>query len=122
MRLIIANIFIGAVVLAVVSFVAVKEQQENAEISATLYKHPFMVTNAVKNIKDDVKTIHSLVDEAIAHGADLDETAAKIAVLEISIQKNVETAKSLYLGDKKTAIDAEVKTKEILRFAKHVIS
>lgn len=121
MRLIIANIFIGAVVLAVVSFVAVKGQQENAEISAALYKHPFMVTNAVKNIKDDVKTIHSLVDEVIAHGADLDETAAKIAVLEISIQKNVETAKSLYLGDKKTAIDAEVKTKEILRFAKHVI-
>lgn len=36
-----------------------------------------MVSNAVKNIKDDIKTVHSLVDEAIAHGGDLDEICGK---------------------------------------------
>lgn len=121
LKLIIANIFIGAVVLSVVSLVAVKEQSRIAEISATLYKHPFMVTNAVKNIKDDIKTAHALVDEAISHGADLDETAVKISVLESSVQKNIQIVKNLYLGDKKTALDVEVKSNEIIKFAKHVI-
>ena len=121
LKLIIANIFIGAIILVVVSFVAIKEQREITEISHAIYEHPFMVTNAVKNIRDDIKTIHSLVDEAVEHGGNLDEIEAKISVLEISIQKNTETVKNLYLGDKKTALDVEIKSKEILKFAKHVV-
>ena len=86
---------IGAIVLAVVSLYAITEQNRTTEISTALYEHPFMVTNADKNIKDDVKTIHSVVDDAIAHGGDLDEAVAKISVLETSIQKNVQIVKKL---------------------------
>lgn len=73
---------------------------ELAGMTEKLYRHPFTVTNSIREIKSGSEEIRKLLYQIVIFPEHIDSIHKLIDSLDLSIYRNIELAKERYLGDK----------------------
>ncbi len=115
---IIISFSITIILIILLGVVSIVKMMELSELTQKLYKHPFTVVNATKNIKINLITMHKhMRDLVLSHDTkDVQVAIEYIDLSEMKINKEFEIIFDRYLGDKKdiqVSYDAFIESKFI---------
>lgn len=100
------------------STLSVWEQNKAINITKAILTHPFVVTNTVRDIRVDVRSLWTMTNEAVYQDIYSDDVPHKMSNTELKIEQEFKLLRNRYLG-KQTDIDDIENTYRQLRLHMH---